>query len=292
MSGSPSWASADLHEAVLAAEPPPHLLAPDLGRVGRVFADLADLKSPYLAGHSRGVARLAAGAGARLALGDHAVADLEVAGLLHDVGRVAVSSAVWDKPSRLTPGEWEQARLHPYHTERILSASEELSRLAPCAGRHHERLDGSGYHRGSTAVDLSQPARVLAAADRYRTLVEPRPHRPARSPDEASKNLLADARDGLLDTESVAAVLEVAGHPVDPADAAVPRRLVAAGAGGGGAGGTWLHQPRGRRAAGDLPAHRRAPRPARLRQARRVQPRRRRPFRRRARSGRPEHAAE
>lgn len=208
-------AEADLRDAVLAAEPPPHLLAPDMKRVARVFADLADLKSPHLAGHSRGVARLAAAAGARLALDDNMVADLEITGLLHDVGRVAVSSAVWDAPSRLTPDEWEQARLHPYHTERILSASAELSRLAPCAGRHHERLDGSGYHRGCTAVDLSLPARVLAAADRYRTLVEPRAHRPARSPDEASNQLCADARDGLLDSDSVAAVLEVAGHPVD-----------------------------------------------------------------------------
>ncbi len=208
-------AEVDLREAVLAAEPRPHLQAPDVRQVARVFADLADLKSPHFTGHSRAVADLAVGAGGRLGLDEHTVSDLELAGLLHDVGRVAVSSAVWDKPARLTPDEWEQARLHPYHTERILSASEELSRLAPCAGRHHERLDGSGYHRGSTAVDLPLPARVLAAADRYRTLVEPRLHRPARSPDEASQTLCGEARDGALDSEAVAAVLEVAGHPVD-----------------------------------------------------------------------------
>ncbi len=66
---------------------------------------------------------------------------------------------------------------------------------------------------------------MLAAADRYRTLVEPRAHRPARSPDEASKSLWADARDGHLDTESVAAVLEVAGHPVDPPTSLPPGGL-------------------------------------------------------------------
>ncbi len=206
----------DLRTAVLAAEPPPHLPAPDLPRVARVFADLADLKSPTLTGHSRGVARLAAGAAGGLGLDDSAIADLEVAGLLHDVGRVAVSSAVWDKPSRLRPDEWEQVRLHPYQTERILSASVELARLAPCAGRHHERLDGSGYHRGCRAADLSTPVRLLAVADRYRTLVEERPHRPARTPDEASRAVLDDVREGRLDAQATAAVLEAAGSPRRP----------------------------------------------------------------------------
>lgn len=121
MSGSPSWARPTCTKPCWRPSRLRTCWPQRLGRVARVFADLADLKSPPLTGHSRGVASLAASAGARLTLDDHAVADLEVAGLLHDVGRVAVSSAVWDKPSRLTPGEWEQARLHPYHTERDLS---------------------------------------------------------------------------------------------------------------------------------------------------------------------------
>jgi HD-GYP domain-containing protein (c-di-GMP phosphodiesterase class II) len=74
---------------------------------------------------------------------------LEVAALLHDLGRVGISNAIWEKPGPLTHAEWEQVRLHPYHSERILSRSEALRPMATIAGMHHERLDGSGYHRGA-----------------------------------------------------------------------------------------------------------------------------------------------
>lgn len=122
---------------------------------------------------------------------------------------------MWDKPGRLSGDEWEQVRLHPYHSERILASSSTLARLAPLVGRHHERLDGTGYHRGSTVDDLSMPARILAAADAYRTLIEPRPHRPALAPDQAAQHL----RSAALDPDAVRAVLVSAGHP-----APTPRR--------------------------------------------------------------------
>jgi HD-GYP domain-containing protein (c-di-GMP phosphodiesterase class II) len=132
--------------------------------VAAVFGDLADLKTPYTHGHSRGVAALTRGAGERLGFSSSDLDDVELAGFLHDVGRVAISDTVWDKPDRLSAHEWEQVRLHAYHSERILAGSEELARLAPVVGAHHERCDGSGYHRGCTAPDLSLAARVLAAA--------------------------------------------------------------------------------------------------------------------------------
>jgi HD-GYP domain-containing protein (c-di-GMP phosphodiesterase class II) len=96
----------------------------ELAEVARVFADLADLKTPFTHGHSRGVAALAAGAGEWLGLPPAAVADLEVAGLLHDLGRVAVSDVIWERPTVLSGHEWEQVRLHAYHSERILAGSE------------------------------------------------------------------------------------------------------------------------------------------------------------------------
>jgi HD-GYP domain-containing protein (c-di-GMP phosphodiesterase class II)/DNA-binding CsgD family transcriptional regulator len=210
----------DLHRAVLDMEPTPPVTVPDVRLVAGVFADLADLKSPYLLGHSRSVAALAVAAAQRLDLPADARGDLEVAGLLHDIGRVAISSAVWDRPARLSPEDWEQVRLHPYHSERILTTSAELGRLAPLVGRHHERLDGSGYHRGSTAADQSTAARVLAAADRYRTLTERRPHRAGLAPDQAGRRLLDEADRGALDADAVGAVLTAAGQSV----AAPPRR--------------------------------------------------------------------
>lgn len=112
----------------------------------------------------------------------------------------------------LAPSDWEAVRLHAYQTERVLSRSSFFRRLAPTAALHHERLDGSGYHRGCSAAALSLPARVLAVADRYTTLTQPRAHRVAHPPEEAVAILAADARAGRLDTDAVAAVVKASGH--------------------------------------------------------------------------------
>ena len=201
---------ADLRAVVLGSEPPPHVTAPEVSEVAEVFGDLADLKSACFVGHSRAVAALASSAGAHVGLDGAGCADLTVAGLLHDVGRVAVSNAVWEKSGPLRPAEWEQVRLHPYHSERILDGSEVLGRLAPVVGRHHERLDGSGYHRHATAADQSLPVRVLAAADAYRTWLEPRPHREPMSPEDAGDRLRVLADRGRLDRDAAGAVLAAA----------------------------------------------------------------------------------
>ena len=137
---------------------------------------------------------------------------VRIAGYLHDLGRVAVSSAVWDKPGPLTRNERDQIELHPYYTERVLARMPALADLGRLAGQHHERSDGSGYHRGLLGGSTPLPARVLAAADRYRCLVEPRPHRAAVSPDHAARSLREDVRAGRLDADAVGAVLEAAGH--------------------------------------------------------------------------------
>jgi HD-GYP domain-containing protein (c-di-GMP phosphodiesterase class II) len=200
------------HDLLLAVEPAPHLVTADPRAAAEAFGDLVDLKSPSWAGHARAVARLATEAGRRLGLPADTVTDLELAGLLHDVGRVAVSSATWEKAGALTDDDLEQVRLHPYYTERILAGSAELARVAPLAGRHHERLDGSGYHRGSTAADQSAPCRVLAAASRYRAWTEHRPHRAALDPEQAARRLLDEADGGRLDEDAVHAVLAAAGH--------------------------------------------------------------------------------
>ena len=140
------------------------------------------------------------------------VAATRRAALVHDVGRVAVSVLIWQKAGPLSPHEWEQVRLHAYHTERVLSRSPFLAGLAPIATAHHERLDGSGYHRGVGAAALSPPARVLAAADAYHAMTEPRPHREALPPDRAAETRGREANAGRLDVDAVAAVLEVAGQ--------------------------------------------------------------------------------
>jgi putative nucleotidyltransferase with HDIG domain len=200
-------------DAVLAAEPSPARQVPAarLGDVATVFAEIVDLKSPLLMGHSTGVAALAASAATELRRPAEEVEALRTAALLHDLGRAAVPNGVWEKAGPLTQAEWEQVRLHAYHTERILLRAPALAPLAAIAGMHHERLDGSGYHRQLAGSAIPLPARVLAAADAFRAMTEPRRHRDAREPDDAAARLLDDARAGRLDAGAVDAVIAAAG---------------------------------------------------------------------------------
>ena len=178
------------------------------------IANFVDLKSPYSLGHSSAVADLAAQAGPRLGLAEAEARTLRRAGLVHDFGRLGVSNAIWDKRGPLGAGEWERVRLHPYMTERMLQQSAVLAPLGAIAVQHRERLDGSGYPRRLSGASISRSARILAAADAYQAMREPRPHRPERTADEAAAELRADVRAGRLDAEVVEAVLGAAGHRV------------------------------------------------------------------------------
>ena len=196
-------------------EPYPFMLLRDTAIDDAVAAmgDFADLVAPTLVGHSSGVAEIAAGAATRCGLDQRQVAALRRAAHLHDVGRVAVPARIWQKPGPLTPAEWERVRLHPYHSERILAASAFLRPLGEIAGLHHERLDGSGYHRGARGEALDPIARMLAAADAFHTITEPRPHRAALTTADAATEVTRQAAAGLLDPTCVAAVIEAAGQP-------------------------------------------------------------------------------
>ncbi len=178
------------------------------------LADFVDLKSPYTLGHARAVSELAAATAAQLGLGEDETSVLRRAGLVHDLGRLGVSNAIWDKPGPLGAGERERVRLHPYLTERILQQSTALAPLAAIAVQHRERLDGSGYPKGLSGGAIIRPARILGAVDAYRSMREPRPYRSPLGAGQAAAELQADVRAGKLDAEAVAAVLAAAGHPV------------------------------------------------------------------------------
>ena len=205
--------NASAWDEVLACEPPSPLTleAEALDRALAAMGNFADLISPSLAGHSPGVAELAAAAARHSGVDDAGVVAIRRAALLHDLGRVAVHPRIWQKPGPLTADEWEQVRLHPYATERVLSRSPFLSALAPVAEAHHERLDGSGYHRGANGSELAFPQRLLAAADAYHAMTEPRPYREPLPAGQAADALAEDARAGRLDPDAVAAVLEASG---------------------------------------------------------------------------------
>ena len=204
---------ADLAAAVLDAEPEPTLTigVHQIDEALAAVADFVDLKSPHLRGHSSGVAAL--GAAAAAVAGLHAdAAIVRRAGLVHDVGRVGVAAGIWGRPGPLSVAEWERVRLHTYFGERVLSRSLLLAPYAPLASAHHERADGSGYHRGVASGELSIPARLLAAADTYHAMIEDRPHRPAFTPEAAASHLLDEVDAGRLGRAEVDAVLSAAGQ--------------------------------------------------------------------------------
>ncbi len=205
---------ASVWEETLACEPHPRLRLEGeaLDRGLAAMGNFADLISPYLAGHSAGVAELAAAAARRCRIDDAGAVALRRAALVHDVGRVAVNARIWQKPGPLTADELEHVRLHPYHCERILARSEFLAGLAAVAGAHHERLDGSGYHRAATGAELSLSARLLAAADAYHAMTEARPYREPIPPARAAEILGEQASAGRLDADAVTAVIESAGE--------------------------------------------------------------------------------
>jgi HD-GYP domain-containing protein (c-di-GMP phosphodiesterase class II) len=180
----------------------------------RAIAAFTNLKSPWLREHSTSVAELAEAAAWRAGLPAESVTRLRRAALAHDLGRVGVSNAIWEKPGPLGFGEWERVRLHAHFSERAFAQSPALAPIGLLAGSHHERVDGSGYHRGTKGPALDQEARILAAADAYTAMTEARPYRPALDPAAAREELVREAAEGRLDASAVDAVLAAAGHRV------------------------------------------------------------------------------
>lgn len=184
----------------------------ELATVLETFADYADLKSPWFLGHSRAVAALAGDAAVRLGLSGPDADLVRHAALVHRLGAIGVSTSIWNKSGKLTESEWERVRTVPYLTERILSRQPRLAEIGAVAGMCHERLDGSGYPRGLVGIAIPAAARLLAAADMYQTLSEERPQRAPHPPAEREVLLRGEVTAGRLDSGSVTAVLEAAGH--------------------------------------------------------------------------------
>jgi HD-GYP domain-containing protein (c-di-GMP phosphodiesterase class II) len=200
-------------EAVLAAEPAgrPRLVGIELDLALEALGAFADLKSPWFTGHSRRVADLAAAAADAHGLAPEDVTAVRRAGLVHALGRAGVPNTIWEKPAPLTVAERERMQLYAYYTDRILRRGS-LAQLADLASCTHERIDGSGYPRGSSGPALGPSARVLAAADVYDALTSARPQRPALAPEEAAATLRELVRGGGLDGDAVESVLVAGGH--------------------------------------------------------------------------------
>ncbi len=203
----------DPWDAVLAAEPEPHrmLTGTELDDALTVVADFIDLKSPYMGGHSRRCAALAADAASLLGLAEEDIATLRRAALVHDFGTTVVPNSIWDKPGPLTRTEFDRVELHPMLTEQMLRRSPALGLLNPVASAHHEKCDGSGYHK-RVEGDGELGACVLAATEVYVGMTTERADRPPFSPDDAAAELRRLESEGVLESRASRAVLVAAGH--------------------------------------------------------------------------------
>jgi hypothetical protein len=163
------------------------MTADEIDAAFRVIGTFTDLKSYWLRGHAEGTSQLAEAAAWRLGLPPDDVTVVRRAALALDLGRVAVSNAIWEKPGPFGLNDWERVQLHPYFTERSFAHAVGLASIGELAGAHHERLDGACYHRKTPAPGLDRAARISppptrtrrcesgARTDRRSTLPRPRP---------------------------------------------------------------------------------------------------------------------
>jgi len=175
------WAS--LAEPDLARwEPADRVMTADperLDRIAAAFAAIVDAKSPWTYSHSERTRTGATSIAEVLGFDAEELSGLRRAALLHDIGKLALSNRILDKPAKLTPAEFDRVKEHPLFTQWVLDRVSCFRDVSAVAAAHHERLDGSGYPRGLVAADLTLPMRVLAVADVHEALTADRPYRPA-----------------------------------------------------------------------------------------------------------------
>ncbi len=164
-----------------------------LDRIAEAFASIVDAKSHFTALHSQGVARYSVAIGRELGFDTSLLRDLQRGGLLHDIGKLGISSTILDKPGRLDAAEFARIKAHPVFTEQILSRVPAFAPLAASSSAHHERIDGGGYPNGLAGGQLTPYSRVLAVADVFEALTADRPYRDGMAADQALEIMRRDA---------------------------------------------------------------------------------------------------
>jgi HD-GYP domain-containing protein (c-di-GMP phosphodiesterase class II) len=174
------------------------------------FGRVIDAKSPYTGGHSDRVGAIADALGRELGLDPAARVRLRHAAMLHDIGKLAVSSRILEKPGRLDAAEWAEMQSHAAQTGAILSRVAAMADMAMIAAAHHERLDGKGYPLGLDARSIATETRIISVADFFDALTADRPYRGAL-PVEQAMAIMAGEVGGALDTGVFAALQMVLG---------------------------------------------------------------------------------
>jgi HD-GYP domain-containing protein (c-di-GMP phosphodiesterase class II) len=175
----------------------------DLRSIVSIFSHVVDAKSPFTKEHSDGVARLSRCIGQLFSLSERTCDMLELAGLLHDIGKLRQPDALLNNPGKLSVEETAQMHRHSFDTYTIIKNIHGLEEISLWAAQHHERVDGTGYpyHLGEGGVSLE--ARIVAVADVFQALAQERPYRGALPPNEIVKILNGMVEDGKLDSTVV-----------------------------------------------------------------------------------------
>ena len=163
-----------------------------LDQIALAFAQVIDAKSSFTRGHSERVAVFSDMIAEELGFAKDRRRWLHRAALLHDIGKLAISNSILDKPAKLTEQEFAVVKSHPAHSENILAAISVFADLAPIAGGHHERLDGKGYPRGLKAADINLETRIVTTADIFDALTADRPYRSAMPVSQAYSIMMKD----------------------------------------------------------------------------------------------------
>ncbi|HRH14521.1 MAG TPA: HD domain-containing protein [Azonexus sp.] len=177
---------------------------PQFRHVARLISSIVDAKSHFTASHSLGVAQLSRHLGERMGFAPNSLAKMEIAGLMHDIGKLCVPDEIVEKPARLTVAEFSVMERHSFETYQILRHVPGLEIVAEWAAFHHEALNGHGYPFRRSAPTLAPEARIVAVADVFQALAQVRPYRGAQRLDEISRTLGEFAAKGILDPDIVA----------------------------------------------------------------------------------------
>jgi len=174
----------------------------------QVISSTVEMRDPYTAGHQRRVAALAGAIAAKMGLTEDRIDGLRMAGLIHDLGKIAVPAEILSKPGRITEAEFNMIKCHPQTGYDILKDMKFPWPLAQIVLEHHERMDGSGYPQGLSGEDTLLEARILAVADVVEAMASHRPYRPALGIDRALDEIQQN-RGTLYDTVVVDACLKL-----------------------------------------------------------------------------------
>lgn len=152
-------------------------------------ATAVDMKGPYMRGHSQRVMEYALKAGVVLSFSTEEMESLQYAGLLHDIGKLLIDTAILTKTEPLTPIEWDELRRHPAIGADILATVPFLENARPLVLYHHERYDGKGYPEGLKGEDIPVGARIIAVANAYDAMTNDSLYKPACTIEDAVKQL-------------------------------------------------------------------------------------------------------